>query len=467
VAISVSAAIQTPQVRGVVQEGLLERAYHDALFPLLLYRGEAIDKKYPGNAGDTPVFTAAGLLTPNLLPLPPGQDPLPSTYGFEQWSTVISKYPLATMDTDMPSSALAAADLFLRNCHQLGLHAAQSLNRIARDYMFNAALSGNTVATTSTSSSTSLHVQRLNGFTTARNQTSGANTLFAPVSSTNPLTIQVYNGSTPATTTVTGYTADYLINGVPDTTGPGTLTLGTAATASTRGAVISADASQVYYAQQPSALTIDALTTTSTLTLASIRQAIAGLRTQNVPKHPDGRYHAHLSPVAEEEIFGDPETQRMLTALPDYYMYREFAVGELQGAIFYENTEAPTLGTVVNSSAAYQPQDYFGGELENSASTQMQYTLFTGQDGFFEFWVDQALFLTEAGIAGRVGDFRIVNNGIDVYVDHAKIILRESLNRTQDQVSATSYGVFGWALRTDSLVGNASRYKRFAPIISS
>jgi hypothetical protein len=238
---------------------------------------------------------------------------------------------------------------------------------------------------------------------------------------------------------VTGYTADYLINGVPDTTGPGTLTLGTAATASTRGAVISADASQVYYAQQPSALTIDALTTTSTLTLASIRQAIAGLRTQNVPKHPDGRYHAHLSPVAEEEIFGDPETQRMLTALPDYYMYREFAVGELQGAIFYENTEAPTLGTVVNSSAAYQPQDYFGGELENSASTQMQYTLFTGQDGFFEFWVDQALFLTEAGIAGRVGDFRIVNNGIDVYVDHAKIILRESLNRTQDQVSATSW----------------------------
>ena len=468
---SFSAILNDPQVRGIVQEGLLERAMHDALFPLLMYRGEAVDKAWPGNAGDTPVFSAPGLITPNLQPLPAGTDPVPVTYGIEQWNTVIQKFPFATMDTDMPTSALAAIDLFLRNCHQLGLQAGQSLNRITRDIMFNASLSGNTVSTTSGSSTTTMHVQRLNGLTTSRVSSGGNSaTMFVPVSTTNPLTITIVGATLASANTITGFSPD----NANDATGPGNVTLGTTASWPSRSPVISADASYVVYAQQPTAQSVDALTSSSSLTLAAMRQAVVRARNMNIPVHPDRRYHFHVGPVGEGEIFGDPEFQRVNTALPDYYMYKELAVGEFQGSIVYRNTESPSTSTVVNAggtSDAYSPLDYFGGELisygatTTAGSQALNYALLTGQGGLYEFWVDQSLLISEAGIAGRVGDFKIVNNGIEVYVDRCKVILREALNRLQDQVSATSLFVGGWTVRTDAHTGDAARYKRAISVI--
>ena len=463
---SFSAILSDPQVRGIVQEGLLERAFHDALFPLLMYRGEAIDKVWPGNAGDTPVFSAPGLITPNLVALPAGQDPQPVTYGIEQWNLVIQKFPFATMDTDMPTAVLAAVDLFLRNVQQLGLQAGQSLNRISRDIMFNAGLSGNTVATSATGSGTaSLHVQRLNGFTTSCVRSGGATanaTMYVPVSSSNPLNITI-NG---VASTVTGFTPD----NAGDTTGPGTLTVTGSPTWASRAAVLTADASYVVYSQQAGATTVDSITANSTLTLAAMRGAVSRARNMNIPVHPDRRFHFHVDPTGESEIFGDPEFQRVNTALPDYYMYKELAVGEFQGCLVVRNTESPTSSTVVTTSSdgkTYSPSDYFGGELVNGSSPAipLHYGLLTGQGGLYEFWVDQGQLITEAGIAGRVGDFRIVNNGIEVYVDRCKVILREALNRLQDQVSATSLFLGGWTFRTDALTGDSARYKRAVPVI--
>ena len=41
-----------------------------------------------------------------------------------------------------------------------------------------------------------------------------------------------------------------------------------------------------------------------------------------MPEHPDGRFHCHLGPVSQSKIFSDPEFNNLLTALPDYYMYK-------------------------------------------------------------------------------------------------------------------------------------------------
>ncbi len=57
-----STILQTPQIRAIVQENILERAFHDALFPRLLFRGEATVQNYPLNVGDSMVFTGAGLI---------------------------------------------------------------------------------------------------------------------------------------------------------------------------------------------------------------------------------------------------------------------------------------------------------------------------------------------------------------------------------------------------------------------
>jgi hypothetical protein len=185
-----SVIAQDPTIRALVQENILERAFHDALFPRLLFRGEVTPQVWPANVGDTMVFTGAGLIKPKLKPLLPGTDPVPSTYQSEQWAATLHQYG-DTIDTHMPSSITAIANLFLRNAHQLGMSAGQSLNRIPRNSMYNAALSGHTVADGTQVGATTLRVKRLNGFTRARRPDLplGSPVRFDAVSTNNPLAI--------------------------------------------------------------------------------------------------------------------------------------------------------------------------------------------------------------------------------------------------------------------------------------
>ena len=79
-----SPILQAPEVRALVQQNILERAFHDSLFPRMLFRGEATPVVWPANVGDTMVFTGVGLIKPKLNPLTPGSDPVPSDYQKEQ-----------------------------------------------------------------------------------------------------------------------------------------------------------------------------------------------------------------------------------------------------------------------------------------------------------------------------------------------------------------------------------------------
>ena len=118
-----------PSVLNLVQEGLLERAFHDGLFPALMYRNEAVKEEWGTSAGTEILMTRPGLLTPIVKAMAPGVDPTPQTIGYEQWVARLARYA-GTIDTHMPTSVVANSDLFLRNIHQLGLQAGQSLNRI-------------------------------------------------------------------------------------------------------------------------------------------------------------------------------------------------------------------------------------------------------------------------------------------------------------------------------------------------
>ena len=57
IAVGIPAAIQQ-----LVQLGLLERAFHDGLFPALLYRGEAQWEPWEANTGTQIIMTRPGLL---------------------------------------------------------------------------------------------------------------------------------------------------------------------------------------------------------------------------------------------------------------------------------------------------------------------------------------------------------------------------------------------------------------------
>lgn len=459
-----STIIQSPDIRALVQQNMLERAFHDALFPRLLYRSEAAPQLWAANVGDTQLFTGKGLMPVNLNPLVPGQDPIPVSYSTEQWSATLNQYA-GTIDTAMPTSIVAIANLFLTNAQQLGLQAGQSMNRITRDRMFNAAISGNTVTTAAVGPTSTLPVERLNGFTTARNPnlSGGSPVTFSPVSASNPLAITVFTG-VATSVNVIGFTSATL----GDEVGPGTLTLSAPVTVGARAYVISFDASAEQFVGGGNQT--DAVGPTDILQIQDCLTAVSGLRQNNVPPHGDGHFHAHLDPIAESEIFADPAFQRLNTSIPDYYMYRDFAIGALLGAIFIRNTESPQPSTVFTGpGGVYSQNDPFAGDLfaNGTTGTPLHYTLFTGQGGILEYYQDPSWLLTEAGVTGKVGEFQIDNNGIEVFTDRIQLVIRAPLNRLQDLVS-TSWRFLGdWPVRTDASTGGTARYKRFTAIVSA
>lgn len=459
-----STILQAPEIRSLVQENILERAFHDSLFPRILFRGEATPVIWPANVGDTMVFTGTGLIKPKLRPLQPGADPIPSKYTEEQWTATLQQYA-DTIDTHMPTSIVAIANLFLRNAQQLGLSAAQTLNRVSRDRLYNAALSGWTVCDGGQSGVSTLRVKRLNGLTRARNPSliAGSPVRFDSVSSNNPLTVHIETTSGDATRTVTGFTPD--TSG--DEVGPGTVTLtGGVVSVNNRGYVYSIDATNVV--RVGGGNKVDDISNVDLLKLADIRTAVARFWQENVPEQPDGRYHCHLDPTSQAQIFGDDEFQRLLTALPDYYMYKQFALGELLNTVFFRNSECPVPETIDGGlTATYSGDDPFAGELYNNGTTtgvQIHRPLLVGQGGIYEYYQDLGQLMTEAGITGKVGEPRITNNGIEVFSERVQLIFRSPLNRLQDLV-ATSWKFIGdWPVRTDCTTGDAARYKRVLSI---
>jgi hypothetical protein len=463
---SFSSIVQTPAVRAVVQSGLLTREFKDALFPRLLYRGEAIPAEFPTHVGDTLYFTGKGLLPRNVAPLVPGTDPLPQTYPVEQWSTQIQKYA-GTIDTDMPTDIASIVKLFLENTKQLGLQAALSLNTGARDQAYNAALSGWTVVKTGSSGSgvTSVPVKSLNGFTRARRPdlaaSGGSAVAFNPVSTTNPLAVVIDNTGTPQSVNVTGFVAD----NPGDETGPGTLTVDSAVTFASRSYVIASDRSAIVRAAAGN--TLDALGSASIFTPSLIRAAVARLRTMNVPTFSgSGYYHCHLDPTSETQLYADQEFQRLNASIPDYVLYKELALGTMQGTVFFTDTENPlpsTVLTVASDGITYTPADPFAGELYTNGATSglvVHRPIFLGQGGLQEFGQNQDEMITMAGLNGKVGDFDISNNGIEINSDGVKLILRAPQNRTQDVVSSTWLWMGSWTFRTDATTGDSARHKR-------
>jgi len=460
-----STILQTPEIRSLVQENILERAFHDALFPRMLFRGEATPQVWPANVGDSMVFTGVGLVKPKMKPLMPGSDPAPSTYQAEQWSATLQQYA-DSIDTHMPTSIAAIANLFLRNAHQLGMSAGQALNRIVRDRMYNAAESGWTVADGIQGPTSTLRVKRLNGFTRARRPDlpTGSAVRFDTVSTNNPLPITVTESGGPVVVNVIGYSPDV----AGDEIGPGVLTLSGPVTVADRAAVYSVD--RTYMVRVGGGTSVDDIGSNDTLKLSDIRAAVARFWQENVPEHADGRFHCHLDPTSQAQVFGDQEWRQLLTSLPDYYMYRQFALGELLNTVFFRNSECPVPETVEGGlTATFTQDDPFAGELYNDGTTagvKVHRALFSGQGGIYEYHQDLSGLITDAGLTGKVGEPKITNNSIEVFTDRIQLILRSPLNRLQDLVSTSWKFIGDWPVRTDATTGDAARYKRFCVVQS-
>ncbi len=447
-----------PQIVNIVQNGLIERGFHDALFPAMSWRAEAEFEDWPDAQGTEMYFTRQGLLPPITRPLKPATDPNPQLAAFEQWYARLARYG-GTIDTHMPTSAVAISNLFMRNVQQLGMQAGQSLNRIARNELFKAYLGGHTVLTfVGASGDTAIKVASLNGFTDVVIAAGSGRP--AHVSPASPLPITI--------ATVTG--TRNVIGAIPDNPddpwGPGTLILDAALGSApvVRSAVLSSQRSTIL--RSGGGASIDAIIATDTFLLTLVFAAVAELRKQNVPPHEDGWYHGHITNDGNSQVFSDPAFQALNRSLPDGVRYKEGFIGSFSNVLFFLEQEAPDYNnvgpltlTTAGQSAVYGEE--IGAEVRNAAGVNIGRVIITGRGALYERGFDEKNYLTDVGVTGKMGEFQVVNNGMSIKTDRISLIMRSPINRLQDTISSTWSCTTSFPIPSDVLGGTGgARFKR-------
>lgn len=467
--------LDTPLYRPLVQENFLVGEFEKALFPELLFRSEAEEEEWGENKGDTKIFTGNGLIPVTTAPTRPGDDAPVSTYGREQWSVLQQQFSNST-DIRVPDSSQASVNLVVEDLKALGLNAGKTLNRIARNTMFNAALAGSTVCDGGATSTVTIPVKRLNGLTRARRPdlAGGSAVRFDPVSATNPLPVR-WGSTLSNTASIVGFSSTF----PNDEIGPGTVTFAVAATLSDRDPIV-ADTS-TWIRRSGGGFSVDSIGSGDLLTVSDLRAALARLSNMTVPKHADGNYHGHMSSVSNDQVFSDTEFRQMYQSLPADMVYKEHALGKTLGAIWFQNAECPQLHTVNMGTGAAQgvtdgaagdqfnpsTRENFAGELFSNGTatgTKIQRVLITGGKWLKEYFVDQSGYITAAGVNGVVKDIPPImsESGVTMttQVAHIKLIQRAPQDRLQQNVSNTWSYVGGLVCRTDAASGDARYQKR-------
>jgi hypothetical protein len=399
-------------LQAVMQNGLLDKVFQDALIPNFIYPSLADPMPWQGGLGDTKTFTRTGLLTPSTTAIT-GSDATTSTYTVEQWSVTMDQYGLG-MDTNMLQSAMTLASKWLSDVRTLGINAGQSLNQIARNKLYAAYMGGRTWCTTTAGSDTSMIVASVDGFTKVL-----VNGVPTAVSASNPLTISIAG----VANTVTGVNV-----------GTKTLTLGTAA-ADTAGAyVVAANApTSIRTAARNTAYDI---TSADTATLAMFRAAVVRLRKMNVPTI-GGYYTAHIPPDTEAQLFADADFKQALQGRVDSPVWRDLSIGRFAGVDWVRNNECPTV-TSNSAATVFRPIVLGAGAVVSAP--------FEGQSAM----------LSGSGVED-VPNIRMITATPGTEV---ALIVRPPTDRLQQVLATTWSWVGDFGVPSDSGTGDAALYKR-------
>ena len=443
-----------PSLQAIIQNGLLDKVFEDALVPLFLFEPLLRNDPWQGGMGSTAIRTRSGLLSVSTTPVT-GSDASADAYGFEQYTIRQDQYG-KSIDTNMATSAFALASKFLQDQRTLGINASQTKNRLARNALYNAYGQGTTWATAASTSSTTLEVYDATGFqfATALMSTTGTNPSegdtgvavpqLVPVSSSNPLNVLV-NG---VANTVTGVN---LSGGL----GAMTLTLGTAVSASVGWAVtcaadrVSAGSNgPVQYRPIASGTMRSSayqIASGDVATLSLFQSAITRLAKMNVPML-NGAYTAHIDPVTREELFTDTQFLNAYRGQGQSPAYRDFSMGapigdqgsflgRFSGIDWIVNNELPNY----NPTGSLPVYRCIVAGAESAIVSP-----FSEMENLLRDLPQNATGLTDIrSFAG--GTYRV---------------LRGPLDRFGQVVSSTWAWIGGYGVGTDLLTGDTAAYKR-------
>ncbi|MEV0646094.1 hypothetical protein AB0I28_12590 [Phytomonospora sp. NPDC050363] len=401
-------------IRAMLQNGLLDRVFQEALRPEFIYPAIADAEPWSGGLGDTKTFTRKGLLTPVTTAIT-GSDPSAATYGIEQWSVTMDQYA-NSVDTNMLNSSMALASKYIADVQTLGINAGQSINRIARNELYRAYAGGRTWVTAAATTDTSMIVESVNGFTHVL-----VNGVPTPVSASNPLTVSIEG----VANTVTGVD-----------TGTNTLTLGTTRVDVAGDYVVAANAPTTIRVAGDTAYDLSA---SNVVKFSHFRSAVTRLRKMNVPT-VNGSYVAHVDPDTEAQLFSDTEFQALYQGRGDSDVYRNLSIGVFGGIDWVRNNEAPTLlGGSAGTVTVHRPVVMGAGALIAAP------------------FADMGTLLGGTGVQD-VPEISMINvaSGVDV-----AMIVRPPSDRLQQNLSTTWSWVGDYGVPSDSLANNdAALYKR-------
>lgn len=400
----------------IVQNGILDRVFRDALIPQFLYPATASVEPIAQGIGATVTFTRDGLLAPATTPTT-GSDPSPQTLSYEQWSLSVEQYS-NTMDTNRLTARASLADTFVRNVQKLGLNAGQTLNQLARNKLYAAYGGGlSWVTTAQGSASTTCVVKSAAGFDTVM-----VNGQPTAVSASNPLNITINSTSN----TVVG--CNLATN---------TLTLGTAVTQAIGDTVTSSAAP--YSLRAGSRASRYNLTGSDVMTAALVRSAVQRLRTMNVPTI-GGNYVAHIDPTTEAELFADADFKQAYQGRGDSAVFGDLSLGTFLGVDWVRNNEAPTTSDGGSSGNLTVHRPIFMGAEALMAGPY---------EGIADLLADTGV--EEVPMISMIGPA----NGVEV-----AMIIRPPQDRLQQIIAATWSWVGDFAVPSDITTGDAARYKR-------
>ena len=315
-----------PAVQDIIEQvNLLERLFHEPLEANLAYSKFADEEMFPNGIGETLTKTRPALfpLSAAMTPINPASNTgldnglTNNYYAFEQYILPINLYALTTNVNIMQDRTLIRR-IFLQNYQALGENAGRTIDGLCAQFIHTAYDAGNTFATQSVGSGTTLTVDNVVGFDTAFNSTAGQSPGSpTTTSASNPVLATVFNGTSGAvkgTVTIIGVAYDPT-NVSTAAVGTGTTQVaygrsGTLTFSASLGFAIAANdnivASDGAYIERPNGkLTRAALASTDTLKLADFANAAAKLRARNVPTLPSGNYGAIIDPTLWPQLLSD------------------------------------------------------------------------------------------------------------------------------------------------------------------
>ena len=410
----------------IIQQNFLTREFEEALHSVLGYRAICDREVFATGIGETVTKTRRGLKVPVTTPLPPNTNTnldnglVPTGWGVEQYTLSLNMYG-DTIDLNTVTSRVGIVEQFLQNAKVNGVQAGQSLDRLARNALFGAYLGGNSrVRVTLGSAGTAIAVDDIRGF-----QYSSVNGVPTPLST----------GATMAVTV--GSTVYTLVGAAADGSNVSTTPGGVSGVLTFSSAVSTADGTALNVVNAVTGATIirpngrptaTQLVAGDTLTMATVLNAVAQLRSNAVPGvGGSDMYHCYLDPISARQLFADNDFRQLFQGVG---LDTTFRVGRL---------ESPFLGVrfFPTTEAYVQPHPTIAGAL-------IRRPIVVGQGA-----------IIEGDFAGMGAKDVAPADSLMEMVDDICMVTREPLDRLQQIVAQSWYWIGGFVAPTD-LTGNSA-----------